>query len=274
MSRHGNDGQPGQDRVPPVPGLTTAHQNASASREPSRPRSLSRRVSYGSQLSGSLQAGAPDTRAYATRVRTGGSSSSGFGTEGGALQGDKDEHGLKLLGSLSDVFGDEMVEIYLGSFHQQALISEAKKVLSQPRNRGLGVELVAGVAAVGVGRNSIGAVITTSRPYKKVTLEMSASMSERECPDPKGYISTTLAVIEDATGVSNLFVLDLCDTTNAQDPRDGRTSLMTAVLDNNETLVERLLVEGVDIAVTDTLNRTALLHSVISKHDAITQLLL
>lgn len=33
-------------------------------------------------------------------------------------------------------------------------------------------------------------------------------------------------------------------------------------------------MEGVDIAVTDTLNRTALLHSVISKHDAITQLLL
>ncbi|CAM9637245.1 unnamed protein product, partial [Ectocarpus fasciculatus] len=85
------------------------------------------------------------------------------------------------------------------------------------------MELVAGVAAVGVGRNSLGAVITTSRPYKKVTLEMSASLSERECPDPKGYISTTLAVIEDATGVSNLFVLDLCDTTNAQDPRDGRT---------------------------------------------------
>lgn len=33
-------------------------------------------------------------------------------------------------------------------------------------------------------------------------------------------------------------------------------------------------MEGVDIAVTDTLNRTALLHSVINKHDAITQLLL
>lgn len=97
-------------------GLTTAHQNASALREPSRTRSLNRRrVSYGSQLSGSLQAGAPDTRAYATCVRTGGSSSSCFGIEGGALQGNKDEHGLKFLGSLSDVFGDEMVEVRLGA---------------------------------------------------------------------------------------------------------------------------------------------------------------
>lgn len=38
--------------------------------------------------------------------------------------------------------------------------------------------------------------------------------------------------------------------------------------------MERLLAEGVDIAVTDTQNRTALLHSVISKHDTITHLLL
>lgn len=36
--------------------------------------------------------------------------------------------------------------------------------------------------------------------------------------------------------MSNLFVLDLCDTLNTQDPRDGRTSLMTAVLDNDEVL--------------------------------------
>lgn len=194
-------------------GLTAAHQNAPASRETSRTRYLNRRrVSYGSQLSGSPRAGAPDNRAYATRVRTGGSSIPGFGVEGGGLQVNKDEHGLKFVGTLSDVFGDEMVEVrlgcvlslvdpavlsdppsasivtrppiqnqptmlfepwgmrqvYLGSFHQQALISEAKRVLSQLRNRGLGVELVAGVAAVGVGRNSIGAVITTSRPYKKV----------------------------------------------------------------------------------------------------------
>lgn len=41
-------------------------------------------------------------------------------------------------------------------------------MLRQPRNRGLGVELVSGVVAVGVGRNSIGAVVTSSRPYKKV----------------------------------------------------------------------------------------------------------
>lgn len=41
-----------------------------------------------------------------------------------------------------------------------------------------------------------------------------------------------------------------------------------------KVLVERLLAEGVDIAVADTQNRTALLHSVISKHDAITHLLL
>lgn len=41
-----------------------------------------------------------------------------------------------------------------------------------------------------------------------------------------------------------------------------------------KVLVERLLAEDVDIAVTDTQNRTALLHSVISKHDTITHLLL
>lgn len=81
--------------------------------------------------------------------------------------------GLKYIGRLGDStssggFREDTIEIYLGSFHQQALISEAKKVLSQARNKGLGVKLVAGVAAVGVGRNSIGAIITTSRPYKKV----------------------------------------------------------------------------------------------------------
>lgn len=40
--------------------------------------------------------------------------------------------------------------------------------------------------------------------------------------------------MQDSTGVSNLFVLDLCDTANTQDPRDGHTSLITAVVDNNE----------------------------------------
>lgn len=44
----------------------------------------------------------------------------------------------------------------------------------------------------------------------------------------------TAPLSQDSTGVSNLFVLDLCDTANTQDPRDGRTSLMTAVIDNNE----------------------------------------
>ncbi|CAM9652718.1 unnamed protein product [Ascophyllum nodosum] len=182
--------------------------------------------------------------------------------------------GIKFVGRLADSTGMEVVEIYNGSLHQQAIASEATRVLSQPRNRGIGVKLVEGVAAVGTGRNSIGAFLTTSRPYKKVTLEMSANLKERECADPKGYISTTLAVIEDSAGISNLFVLDLCDTANIQDPRDGRTSLITAVLDNDETLVGRLLAEGVDIGVADKQSRTALLHSVIHKHDAITHLLL
>lgn len=48
------------------------------------------------------------------------------------------------------------------------------------------------------------------------------------------------SVLKDSTGVSNLFVLDLCDTANTQDPRDGRTSLMTAVLDNNEVRVHKI----------------------------------
>lgn len=82
--------------------------------------------------------------------------------------------GLKYTGRLADSCGEEVVEIYLGSFHQQALISEANRVLSQPQNRGLGMELVAGIAAVGVGHNSIGAIVTSSRPYKKV----------RHCPLP------------------------------------------------------------------------------------------
>lgn len=38
--------------------------------------------------------------------------------------------------------------------------------------------------------------------------------------------------------------------------------------------MERLLAEGVDIALVDTQSRTALLHSVIHKHDAITDILL
>lgn len=41
-----------------------------------------------------------------------------------------------------------------------------------------------------------------------------------------------------------------------------------------QTLVERLLAEGVSIAVSDRQSRTALLHSVIRKHDHITHLLL
>lgn len=98
------------------------------------------------------------------------------GAKGGAAAGPrvaqskskKDCRGLKYLGTISNNFQEESVEIFLGSFHQQALIAEAKRVLSQPRNRGLGVELMPGVAAVGVGRNSIGAVVTTSRPHKKV----------------------------------------------------------------------------------------------------------
>ncbi|CAN0376740.1 unnamed protein product, partial [Pylaiella littoralis] len=51
--------------------------------------------------------------------------------------------GLTYLDTISDRFEEESVEIYLGSFHQQALIAEAKRVLSQPRNRGLGIELMA-----------------------------------------------------------------------------------------------------------------------------------
>lgn len=42
----------------------------------------------------------------------------------------------------------------------------------------------------------------------------------------------------------------------------------------DQTLVERLLAERVDIAVTDAQGRTALLHSVIRKHDGITHLIL
>ena len=76
--------------------------------------------------------------------------------------------GLKYIGRLTDGVGEEAVEVYVGSFHQQALITEAKRVLSQPQNRGLGIKLMAGVAATGAGRNSIGAIMTASRPYKKV----------------------------------------------------------------------------------------------------------
>lgn len=99
----------------------------------------------------------------------GGAEDSGGSGPGGPRSNDEiGFRGLKYLGTLYDAFGEESVEIYLGSFHQQALIAEAKRVLSQQRNKGLGVELMGGVAAVGVGRNSIGAIITTTRPYKKV----------------------------------------------------------------------------------------------------------
>lgn len=42
----------------------------------------------------------------------------------------------------------------------------------------------------------------------------------------------------------------------------------------DQTLVGRLLAERVDISVTDAQGRTALLHSVIRKHDSITHLIL
>ena len=49
---------------------------------------------------------------------------------------------------------------------------------------------------------------------------------------------------KDSAGISNLFVLDLCDTANIQDPRDGRTSLITAVLDNDEVLRRKLRIQS------------------------------
>lgn len=127
-----------------------------------------RRVSYGRQPSGRL----PEEAEADPAFTVGGISSDGsqIGSGGTGTGGEKScWSGLKYVGSMTDDSrSEEVIEIYLGSFHQQALISEAKRVLSQPQNRGLGMELVAGVAAMGVGRNSIGAIVTTSRPYKKV----------------------------------------------------------------------------------------------------------
>lgn len=149
-------------------GLSASPPNGTVS--PARRASrLSRgsHVSYGRQSSGGPHEGAEPASAITARdSRTDGlyMGSGGTGT-GGEISCFS---GLKYIGRLTDGSGDEMVETYLGSFHQQALISEAKRVLSQPQNKGLGMELVAGVAAVGVGRNSIGATITSSRPYKKV----------------------------------------------------------------------------------------------------------
>lgn len=51
-----------------------------------------------------------------------------------------------------------------------------------------------------------------------------------------------------------------------------RTSDFLPCID--QTLVERLLAAKVDIALTDARGRTALLHSVIRKHDSITHLIL
>lgn len=127
-----------------------------------------RRVSYGRQSSDSPREGS-EQQAPAFSARNSSTEGQRVGAgDGGAAEGKRACSGLKYIGTLTDGFSEEAVEIYLGSFHQQALISEAKRVLYQPQNRGLGMELVAGVAAVGVGRNSIGAIVTTSRPYKKV----------------------------------------------------------------------------------------------------------
>lgn len=124
-------------------------------------------MSYGRQSSGEPPEGADPAPAFTTWDDCSEALQIGSGDTGTA---DKKSgcSGLKYIGRLADGLGEEVVEVYLGSFHQQALIAEAKRVLSQPQNRGLGMELVAGVAAMGVGRNSIGATITTSRPYKKV----------------------------------------------------------------------------------------------------------
>ena len=168
-------------RIAPAAGLTAAQRSivtASRERRQSRAsRGWSRRVSYGAQASPRLRERSPPTPApaFAADVDRTASPQSGFGGSGagGATNSGGEGLGLKYVGTLTDGessggFGEDIIEVYLGSFHQQALIAEAKRVLSQPRNRCLGVKLVAGVAAVGVGRNSIGAIITTSRPYKKV----------------------------------------------------------------------------------------------------------
>lgn len=60
------------------------------------------------------------------------------------------------------------MKIHQGSLQQQALVYEAKRVLGQPQNRGLKLELITGVAAVGMGRNSISAILTRLTPSKKV----------------------------------------------------------------------------------------------------------
>ena len=59
-------------------------------------------------------------------------------------------------------------------------------------------------------------------------------------------------------------------------PYHPRNQLLTTdpLPSTDQTLVERLLAERVDISVTDAQGRTALLHSVIRKHDGITHLIL
>ncbi|CAM9167310.1 unnamed protein product [Choristocarpus tenellus] len=188
--------------------------------------------------------------------------------------GNRAYHGLRFLGLLVDEKGKSIVEVYEGSLHQQALQREAHRVLSQPQNVGRSLELVDGVATVSVQHNSVEALCKASRPFKKVTIEFSASLTMRESPDPEGYMSTTLEVLEDTAGISHLYVLDMCHVTDKQDPRDGSTSLIRAVLDNKPELVKNLLAKGVNISIADDHQRTALLYSVIKKYDDITQMIL
>ena len=109
-----------------------------------------------------------------------------------------------------------------------------------------------------------------------VLLEPSASaeMESREQVDPEDHACSVIEVIPDPKEISNLFVLDVVDMTNEKN-KDGRTSLIRAVLKNNAELTRKLLEDPTtDPRIKDNEGRTALLHAVLLKHDEILSLLL
>jgi ankyrin repeat protein len=185
--------------------------------------------------------------------------------------------GLRFERCYRDLQTGGVIEVYDGSMYQLALVDEVRRVLGQARNqlRGTTFDIIRGSQAAGKGRCAVLAVMKeATRPAKHVTLELSSRSDEREVGDPEGHMSISLGILEDATGVSHIHILDLVDVTNGQDPRDGRTALMRAIIDGNDDLSLALLERDVDICLSDAEQRNALLHAVILKRDAVAQSIL
>ena len=192
-----------------------------------------------------------------------------------------DQRKLQHLRTLGDPFARFRIEILEGSTKEVLLVEEVSRILQEPQNKSLGLnfDILGSSAALGAfqgvarpdgsaesfGTEAVEALDRTESPPRRVILEISSSRSERDGVDPPGHISTTRSVISDSVGMTHIFVLDMVDLTNQQDPVDGQTALMRAVINDDMALVKSLLSRGVRDDLQDSEGRTALMHGVILK---------